>query len=98
MPRKKRNTVTVTFQRIDARARRARETAKHRSTNLNVSAVVEERTVESLWYDVKPEGWTFLDWHRAWNNGYPTEEHVELYNSLHTEDEHIQLEDEDEDA
>jgi hypothetical protein len=99
MPRATKGDLKISFQRVDAKARRARETAVRRGyqTATRTVPVVEERTVESLWHDKKPEGWNFLDWHRAWNNGEPTEEHVELYNSLWPDEDerHIALVEDD---
>ena len=73
MPRGKKNPVRVTFQKVDPAARKHRETARHHSTKVGAPAVLHERSLESLWYDITPEGLTFLDWHRAWNGGYPDE-------------------------
>jgi len=100
MPRGVKNPVKVSFQKVDPASRRKRETAHRRvlTTSRRAEvATVEERTVESLWYDKTPEGWNFLDWHRAWNKGEPTEEHVELYNSLWPKnpERHIMLAEED---
>jgi len=100
MPRGKKNPVRVTFQKVDPAARKHRETARHHSTKVGAPAVLHERSLESLWYDITPEGLTFLDWHRAWNGGYPDEHAVALYNELHPdENEQIELVEEgDEDA
>jgi hypothetical protein len=89
--------VRIYFRKVDAASRRKRESAQRAATPTAQPRVVE-RTAESLWYDKKPEGWNYLDWHRAWNGGYPTEEHVELYNSLHPIEEQITLEEEEDDA
>jgi hypothetical protein len=52
-----------------------------------------ERSLEDLWMEHIPEGITPLDWFRAWNDGYPSEEDVKIYNMYH-EDEPMELEDE----
>lgn len=96
MPRRKNSKVEILFVKVDAKARAARQTARRSLTAPTAVPKLQERTVESLWYDVIPDGFTFLDWHREWNGGYPTEEAVNLYNQLHPdEDEQIELEDED---
>ena len=96
MPRGKKNPVHISFVKVNAEAREARRTARHRATQVGRPAIVEERTLESLWHDKKPEGISFLDWHRAWNDGYPDEHAVALYNELHPdENEQIELVEED---
>jgi hypothetical protein len=52
-----------------------------------------EQSLEYLWMEHIPEGMTPLDWFRAWNEGYPTEEDVEIYNLYHP-DEPMELEEE----
>lgn len=97
--RKSKGDLKISFQRVDPAARHKRETARHTSSKTGATAIVSERTLESLWHDKMPDGWNFLDWHRAWNNGEPTEEHIELYNSLwpKSTERHMMLSDEDDD-
>lgn len=73
--------VQISFRKVDAKARQHRQTAE--IVGATRTPHIVERTIESLWYDRKPEGWNFLDWHRAWNGGNPSAEHIALYNLLH---------------
>lgn len=59
-----------------------------------------ERSLESLWMERTPEGWNFLDWFRAWNEGYPDEMAIDIYNNLWPDDpdRHIALEGDEDDA
>ena len=54
----------------------------------------EEKELVDLWMEHIPEGTSPIEWYRAWNDGYPTEEDVEIYNAYH-EDEPIDLEEEE---
>lgn len=78
----RRSKVHISFQRVDAEARHARETAQYRSASQSSIPVVVERKPEDLWMEKHPEGVNFLDWWRAWADGYPDEESVQVYNSL----------------
>jgi hypothetical protein len=82
--------VKISFQKVDPKARKHRETVvRSRSDG---KPVVRERELVDLWMEKKPTGITFIDWWRAWNNGYPDDVAVELYNELHPdEDEQIAL-------
>lgn len=92
---KAKSELKIYFRKVDKEAQEHRTTASYAGNNRTPH--VQERTLESLWHDRKPEGWNFLDWHRAWNGGYPSEEHVAMYNELHPDvNEQIDLAPEDE--
>jgi hypothetical protein len=86
---RKNSKLKISFQKVDPQSRKERQGVMRHSSN--AQPYVAERTVESMWHDKTPKGWNFLDWHRAWNEGYPSEEHVELYNSMHPVVEQIAL-------
>lgn len=54
----------------------------------------QERPLVDCWMEHIPEGASPIEWYRAWNDGYPTEEDVALYNEYHP-DEPIDLEEEE---
>jgi hypothetical protein len=100
MPRAKENPVTISFVKVDAAARRHRQTHRFKATQqaskLMAPVKAEERDLFDLWMETIPEECTPLDWLRAWNHGYPSEEDVEIYNMYHEdENEQIALEGED---
>jgi hypothetical protein len=82
--------VTVTFMR----AKPAKQKGTGSKSYLTQTFTEQERTLIDLWMEKTPEGLTPLDWYRAWNDGYPSEEDVEIYNALHP-DEPIDLEEEE---
>jgi hypothetical protein len=101
--RRKKNPVAISFVKVDAAARRHRETHRFRATmqssKLMSPVRAEERELLDLWMDIIPDGLTPLDWFRAWNDSYPDEQAVDIYNHLHPdENEQISLEGEDEDG
>ena len=80
----KKSKVRISYMKVDSEARSHRQTADY-TGNSRVPHVVE-RSLETMWMDVKPKHWNFLDWWRAWNHGNPAPEHVALYNSLHPDE------------
>ena len=46
----------------------------------------KERELVDLWMEHIPEGCSPIEWYRAWNDGYPTEEDVEIYNEYHPDE------------
>lgn len=75
--------------------RNTRSSPGKRGKRISTEVEQFERSLESLWMDTIPEGYNPLTWLREWNDGYPSEETIDLYNSIHDEDEHIALEESD---
>jgi hypothetical protein len=51
----------------------------------------QERELVDCWMEIIPEGRSPIEWYRAWQDGYPDEADVEIYNTLHP-NEQIELE------